>query len=380
MQFKTNKTVINGVLLFTAFVIVSSILWNTYSFFNKFKEEERNKMEIWATAQSELLRLSEHQELGNLHLEVLQHNKSTPMILVNADGAVKLNNLPDFSPNDRNTINRLITQFESENSPIKISYKGEILATLYYGNSEVLNQLKYYPIALLLIILLFGAVIFFLFKSNKASEQNRLWAGMARETAHQIGTPLTSLLGWSELLKSEALNTAITEEIDKDIERLQIITERFAQIGSLPKLEKQDVVGETREVLEYLKIRTSRLIDIQLYTDISKLEISLNKPLFHWTMENIIKNSIDAMKGEGQISVSIRVVEPWVRIRIKDTGTGIPHNKWKAIFRPGISSKKRGWGLGLSLVRRIVEDYHQGKVSVYASNESGTTLQILFRI
>jgi signal transduction histidine kinase len=380
MQFKTNKTVINGVLLFTAFVIVSSILWNTYSFFNKFKEEERNKMEIWATAQSELLRLSEHQELGNLHLEVLQHNKSTPMILVNADGAVKLNNLPDFLPNDRNTINRLITKFEAENSPIKISYKGEILATLYYGNSEVLNQLKYYPIALLLIILLFGAVIFFLFKSNKASEQNRLWAGMARETAHQIGTPLTSLLGWSELLKSEALNPAITEEIDKDIERLQIITERFAQIGSLPKLEKQDVVGETREVLEYLKIRTSRLIDIQLYTDISKLEISLNKPLFHWTMENIIKNSIDAMKGEGQISVSIRVVEPWVRIRIKDTGTGIPHNKWKAIFRPGISSKKRGWGLGLSLVRRIVEDYHQGKVSVYASNESGTTLQILFRI
>lgn len=380
MQLNPTKTAINGVLLFTAFAIVSLILWNTYSFFNKFKEEERNKMEIWATAQSELLRLSENQELGNLHLEVLQHNKSTPMILVNTDGAVKLNNLPEVLPEDESSLNRLIAQFESENRPIQISYKGEILATLYYGNSQVLNQLKYYPIALLLIIFLFGAVIFFLFKSNKASEQNRLWAGMARETAHQIGTPLTSLLGWSELLKSEELKPEITGEIDKDIQRLQIITERFAQIGSLPKLEKQDVVQETREVLEYLKIRTSRLIDIQLHTDISELKINLNKPLFHWTMENIIKNSIDAMKGEGRISVNIRIAQPWVSIMISDSGSGIPNNKWKAIFKPGMTSKRRGWGLGLSLVRRIIEDYHLGKVGVYASNESGTTMQILLRI
>lgn len=337
-------------------------------------------MEIWATAQAELLRLSENQELGNLHIEVLQHNTTTPMILASADGSYKLNNLAEIDPNDWERIQNLVYQFQSENKPIEISYKGELLATLYYGNSEVLNKLKYYPIALLLIIFLFGAVVYFLFRSTKASEQNRLWAGMARETAHQIGTPLTSLLGWSELLKSDSVRPEITAEIEKDIGRLQVITERFSQIGSQPKLELLDVIQETREVLGYLKIRSSKLVQFNLITKIPSLELYLNKPLFHWTLENLIKNGIDAMKGEGSISVEIQIAGGWVSIKIADTGCGIPRKNWKTIFNPGISTKKRGWGLGLSLVRRIIEIYHQGKVSVYASSEHGSTMQILLRI
>ncbi|MFM1878638.1 MAG: hypothetical protein RLZZ241_1504 [Bacteroidota bacterium] len=377
MPLNTPKTIRNGALLLTAFGIVAFILWNTNSFFRKFKDEERNKMEIWATAQSELIRLSEDQELGNLHLEVLQHNTTTPMILKNVDGSYRLNNLPEVGVQDLENIRKLISRFESENVPIQIVYRGDLLATLYYGNSEVLNKLRYYPVALLLIIFLFGAVVYFLFKSTKASEQNRLWAGMARETAHQIGTPLTSLLGWSEILKSEHINPEITKEIDKDITRLEIITERFSQIGSLPHLSLLDVVSETKEVLDYLRLRSSKLVDLQLESEFPSMGILLNKPLFQWSMENLIKNGIDAMKGEGTITVKLQMLQHWISIKVSDTGCGIPKNKWKTIFHPGISSKKRGWGLGLSLVKRIVEVYHQGKVSVLVSGEQGTSMQIL---
>ena len=380
MRLNLSKKFANAFLLITAFAIVSLILWNTNSFFRKFKEEERNKMEIWATAQSELLRLSEDQELGNLHLEVLQHNTSTPMILVNADGSFKLNNMPGVSDQDRETIEKRMATFGGENNPIRIEYQGEVLATLYYGNSEVLNKLKYYPVALLLIIFLFGAVIFFFFKTNKASEQNRLWAGMAKETAHQIGTPLTSLLGWNELLKSEALNPKITDEIEKDIGRLQTITERFSQIGSLPKLEEHDLVAETRQAFEYLQVRSSKLIRFSFSSAAEHLPVLLNRSLYNWTIENLVKNGIDAMKGKGAISVEIIPAPPFVNILVSDTGHGIAKNQWAHIFEPGVTTKKRGWGLGLSLVKRIVEEYHGGKVKVLSSGREGTVMQVSLRI
>ncbi|WP_088339745.1 sensor histidine kinase [Robiginitalea sediminis] len=379
MRLNPPKKFSNAFLLLTSFVIVSLILWNTNSFFRKFKEEERNKMEIWATAQSELLRTSEDQDLGNLTLLVLQNNSSTPMILVNADGSFKINNLPEIDPADKAKVEALIASFRSQNTPIAIDYQGETLATLYYGDSEVLNKLKYYPIALLLIIFLFGAVIFFFFKTNKASEQNKLWAGMAKETAHQIGTPLTSLLGWNELLKSEALNPKITTEIEKDIGRLQTITERFSQIGSLPKLEAHDLVAETRSAVDYLKIRSSKLIHFSFHAPEKPIEVLLNQSLYNWTIENLVRNGIDAMKGKGQISIEIIPDGPWVRVLISDTGQGIPKKNWARIFDPGYTTKKRGWGLGLSLVRRIVEEYHNGKVRVLTSGREGTVMQISLR-
>lgn len=376
MNFNPKNKISNIFLLIASFVIVSLILWNTNSFFKKFKEEERYKMEIWATAQSELLQSSEDRDLGNLHVKIFQNNTSTPMILVNKDGSVKTNNMSDDLGTDSLLIQEKILIFRRENTPISIDYEGESLATLYYGNSEVLNKLKYYPIALLLIILLFGTVIFFFFKTNKASEQNKLWAGMAKETAHQISTPLTSLLGWNELLKNEEINSAITTEIEKDIDRLQTITERFSNIGSLPKLELKDIVAETRRAFDYLQLRSSRLIHYSFNTYIDELPIMLNSALYNWTIENLVKNGIDAMKGKGSISIEIIPDGKYINILVSDTGQGIPKSSFNTIFEPGVTSKKRGWGLGLSLVKRIVEEYHQGKIKVLNSSKEGTIMQI----
>lgn len=370
------KKTYNFLLLLASFVIVSLILWNTNSFFKKFKEEERLKMEIWATAQSELLQSSEDRDLGNLHVKIFQNNTSTPMILVNKDRSIKVNNIGKEMARDTAYLSSKILQFQQENNPISIDYKGEHLATLYYGNSEVLNKLKYYPIALMLIIFLFGAVIFFFFKTNKASEQNKLWAGMAKETAHQIGTPLTSLLGWNELLRAENISSNITDEIEKDIARLQTITERFSKIGSLPKLEELDIVKETKDAFDYLQLRSSKLILFSFESKISSLPVLLNRELYHWTIENLVKNGIDAMRGKGSISLEIIPEGQFVSILVSDTGHGIAKSNFNTIFNPGVTSKKRGWGLGLSLVKRIVEEYHQGKIRVLSSSKEGTIMKI----
>lgn len=374
------KKTSNILLLIASFVIVSLILWNTNSFFKKFKEEERLKMEIWATAQSELLQSSEDRDLGNLHVKIFQNNTSSPMILVNKDHSIKVNNITAEEAQDTSYITKKIVQFQAENIPISIDYKGEQLATLYYGNSEVLNRLKYYPIALLLIIFLFGAVIFFFFKTNKASEQNKLWAGMAKETAHQIGTPLTSLLGWNELLKAENISTSITDEIEKDIDRLQTITERFSKIGSLPKLKEYDIVQETKDAYDYLKLRSSKLIQFSFNSKIESLPVLLNRELYHWTIENLVKNGIDAMRGKGSISIEIIPNGNFVSILVSDSGLGIPKSNFNNIFNPGVTSKKRGWGLGLSLVKRIVEEYHQGKIKVLSSSKEGTIMKISLKV
>lgn len=380
MTFNPKKKTANIILLVASFFIVSLILWNTNSFFKKFKEEERLKMEIWATAQSELLQSSEDRDLGNLHVKIFQNNTSTPMILVNKDGSVKVNNMPEETSVDTIYLDKKIRQFQAENTPVSIDYKGEHLATLYYGNSEVLNKLKYYPIALLLIIFLFAAVIFFFFKTNKASEQNKLWAGMAKETAHQIGTPLTSLLGWNELLKIEKISPDITREIEKDISRLETITERFSKIGSSPKLSEHDIVIETRNAYDYLKLRSSKLIHFTFYSKVERLPVLLNRSLYNWTIENLVKNGIDAMRGKGNIAIEIVPDGNYVNITISDTGHGIPKSDFQTIFNPGFTSKKRGWGLGLSLVKRIVQEYHNGKIRVLSSNKEGTIMQISLKV
>lgn len=376
MNFNPKSKVSKIVLLITSFVIVSLILWNTNSFFKTFKEEERHKMEIWATAQLELLQSSETAELGNLTLKVFQNNTSTPMILVTKDGAIRTNNIPEELASDSLYIRRKIKQFESENTPINIDDNGDHLQTLYYGNSEVLNKLKYYPLALLLIILLFGIVIYFFFKTNKASEQNKLWAGMAKETAHQIGTPLSSLLGWNELLKAENINPEITKEIEKDISRLETITERFSKIGSLPSLEQHDIVAETKNAFDYLKLRSSKLVHFSFKSQIEATNVLLNPSLYQWTIENLVKNGIDAMRGKGNIGIEILKDGNYVHILISDSGHGIPKGNYQTIFNPGVTSKKRGWGLGLSLVKRIVEEYHGGKVKVLSSSKQGTIMQV----
>ena len=381
MNFNPKSKVSKLILLITSFVIVSLILWNTNSFFKTFKEEERHKMEIWASANKVLLQAPLDEDPGELPIKIFQNNTSTPMILVNLDGSISnTNNIPKELTKDSVYLQKKIRQFESENRPIKIVDGEDHLQTLYYGNSEVLNKLKYYPLALLLIILLFATVIYFFYKTNKASEQNKLWAGMAKETAHQIGTPLSSLLGWNELLKSESINPEITKEIEKDISRLETITERFSKIGSLPNLEAHNIVSETKNAYDYLKLRSSKLVHFSFTSQIETTYVMLNPSLYQWTIENLVKNGIDAMRGKGHIGIEIIKEGKHVNILVSDSGHGIPKRNYHTIFNPGVTSKKRGWGLGLSLVKRIVEEYHGGKVKVLSSSKQGTIMQVSLQL
>ena len=266
---------------------------------------------------------------------------------------------------------------KKENKPIPVIYNGKTLSTMYYGDSELLNKLKYYPFALLLILLLFSAVILLYYKSTQVASQNKLWTGMAKETAHQIGTPLSSLVGWAELLKSEAVNPDYISEIEKDIQRLETITDRFSKIGSMPVLRKSDIVKATIESFNYLKSRSSKLISFEITSPETEIIVPLNLELFSWTIENLVINGIDSMKGKGLITLSLTTTEKIVLINVTDSGKGIKNNLFKKVFETGFTSKKRGWGLGLSLAKRIIEDYHNGKIKVLKSEiDVGTTIQI----
>ncbi|WP_053976906.1 sensor histidine kinase [Mangrovimonas xylaniphaga] len=381
MALSTNRNILRWTIIVVSFVTISLILWNTYIFFQNFKAEERTKMENWSLAQEEVSKVTDlKSNVGELPLEILKSNTTTPMILVSLEG-ITYNNIDETKAEDSLYIQSLIEKFKSENQPIEIRYKDKVLSTLYYGNSPLLNKLKYYPLALLLIIFLFGAVVYFFYRSNKNAEQNKLWTGMAKETAHQIGTPLSSLVGWIEILRSENVDPDYILEMEKDVQRLQTITERFSKIGSMPTLTKTDIVKETIDSYAYLKSRSSKLIDFDISVPNDEIFVNLNSQLYSWTIENLVKNAIDAMKGKGKLSVAIEHDSKYVKVNITDSGKGISKQQFHQIFEPGYTSKKRGWGLGLSLAKRIVEDYHNGKIKVLHSEiGKGTTMQISLKI
>ena len=375
---KKNK---NNSWLLGAFLIVALILWNTNILFQNLKKEERAKMELWGMAQQELI---ENSTVNNLTFEVLQQTWINPMIQVNSQGKIIGYKNIDWDPKyeDSLEIYKQLEKIQRENQPILIRYqdsRSNINQKLYYGDSILLKKLQYYPLALLLIIFLFGAVLYFVFKTSKISEQNRLWAAMAKETAHQIGTPLTSMIGWITLLKEKEKSEPL-DEMEKDIERLKVITERFSKVGSLPELELVDIVGETLRTLKYLEKRSSDLINFESELPRKKILLPLNPQLFSWTLENLIKNGIDAMKGKGNIILKLFEESQTISIHISDTGSGIKKENFKKIFSPGFTTKKRGWGLGLSLAKRIITDYHRGKISVKDSElRKGTTIEIILK-
>lgn len=332
-------------------------------------------------AQQELI---ENSTVNNLTFQVLQQTWINPMIQVDNQGKIIGHKNIDWDPQSEDSlvIYEQLEKIKRENQPILIRYQdslSNINQKLYYGDSVLLKKLQYYPLALLLIIFLFGAVLYFVFKTSKISEQNRLWAAMAKETAHQIGTPLTSMIGWITLMKEKEKSEPL-DEMEKDIERLQIITDRFSKVGSLPELKSKDILGETRKTLKYLEKRSSDLITFKSKLPKKKILLPLNTQLFSWTLENLIKNGIDAMKGKGTISLNFLEESQTVCIHISDTGSGIKKENFKKIFSPGFTSKKRGWGLGLSLAKRIITDYHKGKISVKTSElGKGTTFEIVLK-
>jgi len=380
MQFSESRNITRWILILSSFVIISLILWNTYSFFQIFKEDERMKMELWAEAQKSLNKADSNTDI-ELTLVLLNNNTSIPLLLTNAnDSIIDGRNIDPLLLNHPEKSAALITAFKKENTPIKIEYDEGKYNYLYYGNSPLISKLKYYPIALLLIILLFALLIFNFYKTSKIATQNKLWAGMAKETAHQIGTPLSSLIGWLEIMKANNYDETIISEIEKDIQRLQTITDRFSKVGSEPILEEKDIVAETKNSFEYLKSRFSKQVEFSFSAPKEAILVSLNPALHSWTIENLIKNSVDAMKGKGKLDVNIIEMENEVNIYISDTGKGIPKNKFKKVFEPGFTTKKRGWGLGLSLTKRIVEEYHKGKIKVQHSDVGkGTTMLISFK-
>lgn len=271
-----------------------------------------------------------------------------------------------------------ISDMREQNEPIAIAINNQTINYIFYKDSELLQQLKYYPFFQIFIIALFLLISYYLFSTSRKVEQNQVWVGMAKETAHQLGTPLSSLMAWVEYLKLKDVDENTIAELSKDITRLEVITERFSKIGSVPKLEVENLNTVITDSLSYLKVRISKKVNI-IFTTQNNMEIQakLNPSLFSWVLENIIKNAVDAMKGEGNIDIFVTDQSQFVYIDITDTGTGIPRAQQKTIFEPGFTTKQRGWGLGLSLVKRIIENYHEGKIFVKQSDATGTTFRIV---
>jgi len=378
MSFFSNTLWLKRIAVIISFVIVSLILWNTYIFFQKFKQEERIKMEILAEAQRELATNTNLDANVDLPLKILENNSNIPMISVDENGEMEYQNLDSIKSLDPKYLEKQLAKMKSENKPIVISYKGENKKIIYYRDSDLLNKLTYYPIALILILFLFLTVIYLFFNSNKIAETNKLWTGMAKETAHQIGTPLSSLLGWIAILKMEKVDDKYVEEIEKDVHRLNTIANRFSKIGSMPELKKENVVSITKTAFDYLKSRSSKQITFSFSTNEDTIYTKLNTELFGWVIENLIKNAIDAMLGKGSLSIIIDSTQKKVKITVSDSGKGMSKKLYKQIFKPGFTTKKRGWGLGLSLSKRIIQDYHNGKIFVKKSEiGKGSTFEIL---
>lgn len=362
-----------------SFFIVVMILWNTYSFFTNFKKEERGKMEIFAAAIKEIASNKDLNANMNLELKIFENITNIPAIMTNEHGTViEHHNLDPEKSKSNLYLQRQLDIMAKQNEPIKINYSGR-KELIYYRNSDLLYKLTYYPIALLLILCLFIAVVYLFFNSNKIAEQNKLWTGMAKETAHQIGTPLSSLLGWIAILRAENISEKYVDEIENDVKRLNTIANRFSKIGSLPTLSYQNIVTITRNTFDYLERRSSKQISFSFTTTNSEILANLNDELYGWVIENLLKNAIDAMLGKGELCIAIEedIEQELVIIRITDTGKGIPKSKFRKVFNPGFTSKKRGWGLGLSLSKRIIEDYHNGRIFVQRSElNKGTTFEI----
>lgn len=314
--------------------------------------------------------------------EVALNSSSVPVIITDSTqtNVVQFGNLNDIRMSDPAFVKQKLEEMKGENRPIVVTFGNQGTNYIYYQDSELLTIMKFFPLTQILIIAVFLLVSYLLFSYARRSEQNRVWAGMAKETAHQIGTPLSSIMAWLELLKMDESNAKqAAGEIEKDVNRLEIITERFSKVGSTPDLEKNDLIKIIYDSVEYLKIRSPKKTEYKIkFPREKELVVPVNGPLFSWVIENICKNAIDAMGGEGTITISLMIEDKFVNIDFTDTGKGIPKNEHRSIFKPGYTSKKRGWGLGLSLARRIIHVYHKGKIFVKNSTPGkGSTFRVV---
>ena len=338
-------------------------------------KEERNKIEIWAKATMQLASEADPDDMS-LVLQILESNQTIPVILYDeASGSYFSNNikLPDRGVDD--FLRNKTEQFAKRRNPIELS---ELNQYLFYDDSYTLRKLQVYPFVQLAIIALFIALAFFALHNSLKAEQNRAWVGLSKETAHQLGTPISSLMAWTELLKMNDVDASLLSEMEKDVQRLEVIANRFSKIGSAADLVEVDLRDVVDDSVGYMRRRLSDRVKINEHFSEDVASVKLNIPLFEWVIENLLKNAVDAMGGEGQIDLTISNQKRRVLLDVSDSGKGIPRSQFKSLFNPGYTTKERGWGLGLSLAKRIVEEYHGGKIFVKESVVGqGTTIRII---
>ena len=372
------------VILILLSATVALILWSLFRLVKQTEIDERQRMEVWALAQKQFVKdIDLNDDVDPLIFEVLTSENSIPMIVVDEnDKIISFNNINPQRAllNDSLLLKNTLENLKKQNDPIEIVFENAVNQRMYYGQSATLEKLKLYPSALLLLLLTIGALVYFYLRTSQIAVQNKLWTGMAKETAHQLGTPLSSLMGWVTILKSKGIEEKITTPMGADLKRLETITNRFSKIGSLPVKTETDIVSSSREVFDYLSGKVSQGIEFKFNASATTINLTVNKELYCWVIENLLNNAIDAVVGKGTIELSIVDDKDKVLIHVIDNGKGIPKQLVNRIFQPGVTTKKRGWGLGLSLCRRIIEDYHQGSIQVRSTAENkGTHFEIALK-
>lgn len=379
MNIYTQKQRWKIFLLIAALLIGSASLWYTNRLVKNLAEEERKKIELWAEATRRLADVSELNTDINFLSNVISNNTTIPVIWADDKyDVISFRNLDSTKALKPVWLNKQMEQMKADHEAIPIRIGQNLVQYILYSDSDLLTRLRYYPYFQLGVISLFLLVSYLAFSTSRKAEQNQVWVGMAKETAHQLGTPLSSLVAWLELFKMKGLDDEYSLEIEKDLNRLQTITDRFSKIGSAPALSKVNIHEALGHSIDYIRTRASGKVKFLLNASSTPVFVPLNVPLFDWVIENILKNAIDAMSGAGDIKINITDQQQFVYIDICDTGKGIPKSAYKTIFKPGYTTKSRGWGLGLSLSKRIIEEYHDGHIFVKTSEQNkGTTFRIV---
>jgi signal transduction histidine kinase len=370
-----------ALLLFAVIIGVFSLLY-TENLVKSLKAEEKKKVELWAEATRQLINSSDSNQNLVFLSSIIENNNTVPVILTDgSDSIISARNFDSVKMNDVRFLKMELTRMKEKNKPIVIAFGDGQINLIYYRESIILRKLTYYPYVQLSIIILFIIVSYMAFSSSRKAEQNQVWVGMSKETAHQLGTPTSSLAGWIEILQLKHPEISITEELSRDLARLEKVAERFSKIGSRPDMQQENIITVMTQTIDYLKSRTSSKVVIKTDSgSLNELLIPINSALFSWVIENVCKNAVDAITGEGEIYIRISENEQAAIIDINDNGKGIPKSAYKKIFKPGYTTKKTGWGLGLSLAKRIIEEYHDGKIFVRHSEVGkGSSIRIVMK-
>lgn len=376
--FYFNSRIGKYIFFAVAVILVGGSLWISNNLVRKLEKEERNKMEIWAAATSELATMTSDADI-ELILSIIQSNTTIPVIVVDEnDEITQYSNISINSTDTVGYLSRMLASFRDNGSSIAIDLGDNMTQMLYYEDSILLRQLSYFPYIQLLVLIVFAIIAYIGLISVKRAEQNKVWVGLSKETAHQLGTPISSLMAWIELLKiNDDVDQSIVADMDKDVKRLSIIADRFSKIGSVPDKELVYVNELLEDTCDYMSTRISNKVSLRLHMPDDAEGVMLCRSLVEWVIENLCKNAVDAMGGEGVIDVTLSSSRKQVYIDVTDSGKGIARKDFDNVFKPGYTTKKRGWGLGLTLARRIIQEYHNGQIYVKDSDPGvGTTFRI----